>query len=74
MTAYLEYEGQIITFEVENNSVNTGVSIHKTGYAQVMPNAPIKYTLTSIGNTGNVALDNFYWRDTLPAQVDWTKS
>lgn len=34
-----------------------------------MPKAPIKYTLTSIGNTGNVALDNFYWRDTLPAQV-----
>lgn len=69
MTAYLEYEGQIITFEVENDSVNTGVSIHKTGYAEVMSNAPIKYTLTGIGNTGNVALDNFYWRDTLPAQV-----
>jgi len=27
MTAYLEYEGQIVTFEVENDSVSTGVSI-----------------------------------------------
>ena len=69
MTAYLEHEGQIITFEVMNASVNTGVSIKKTGPSEVMPNQPIRYTFSQIGNTSNVALDSFYWRDTLPAQV-----
>ena len=69
MTAYLEHEGQIITFEVTNASVNTGVSIKKTGPSEVMPNQPIRYTFSQIGNNSNVALDSFYWRDTLPAQV-----
>ena len=69
MTAYLEHEGQIITFEVTNASVNTGVSIKKTGPSEVMPNQPIRYTFSQIGNTSNIALDSFYWRDTLPAQV-----
>ena len=69
MTAYLEHEGQIITFEVTNASVNTGVAIKKTGPSEVMPNQPIRYTFSQIGNTSNVALNSFYWRDTLPAQV-----
>ena len=69
MTAYLEHEGQIVTFEVTNASVNTGVSIKKTGPSEVMPDQPIRYTFSQIGNTSNVALDSFYWRDTLPAQV-----
>ncbi len=69
MTAYLEHEGQIITFEVTNASVNTGVAIKKTGPSEVMPNQPIRYTFSQIDNTSNVALDSFYWRDTLPAQV-----
>ena len=69
MTAYLEHEGQIVTFEVTNASVNTGVSIKKTGPSEVMPNQPIRYTFSQIGNTSNVALNSFYWRDTLPAQV-----
>ena len=69
MTAYLEHEGQIITFEVTNASVNTGVSIKKTGPSEVMPNQPIRYTFSQIGNNSNVALDSFYWRDTLPVQV-----
>ena len=69
MTAYLEHEGHIVTFEVTNASVNTGVSIKKTGPSEVMPNQPIRYTFSQIGNTSNVALNSFYWRDTLPAQV-----
>ena len=69
MTAYLEHEGQIVTFEVTNASVNTGVAIKKTGPSEVMPNQPIRYMFLQIGNNSNVALDSFYWRDTLPAQV-----
>ena len=68
MTAYLEHEGQIVTFEVTNASVDTGVSIKKTGPSEVMPNQPIRYMFLQIGNNSNVALDSFYWRDTLPAQ------
>ena len=69
MTAYLEHEGQIVTFEVTNASVDTGVAIKKTGPSEVMPDQPIRYTFSQIGNTSNIALDSFYWRDTLPAQV-----
>ena len=69
MTAYLEHEGQIVTFEVTNASMDTGVAIKKTGPSEVMPNQPIRYMFLQIGNNSNVALDSFYWRDTLPAQV-----
>ena len=37
MTAYLEFNGQIVTFEVQNTSVSTGVSIKKTGPVQAVP-------------------------------------
>ena len=73
MNAYLEHEGQIVTFEVENSSVGTGVNIKKTGPAEVMPGQPIKYTISGLGNTSTVPLSSFYWRDTLPGQVTLTK-
>lgn len=73
MTAYLEYAGQIVRFEVEDESVATGVSIKKTGYTEVMPGQPIRYTVTGIANTSTVALGSFYWRDTLPGQITLTQ-
>ena len=73
MTAYLEYEGQIITFEVEDESVATGVNIKKTGPVQVVPGQPIQYSISGIGNTSTVQLQSFYWRDTLPGQVTLTR-
>jgi len=66
MTANLEFSGQIVTFEVLNKSVSTGVSITKTGYNEVMPNNPIVYTFKNIANTSSIPLESFYWRDTLP--------
>ena len=73
MTAYLEFNGQIVTFEVQNTSVSTGVSIKKTGPVQAVPNQPIRYVFSNIKNTSTVALDSFYWRDQLPAQVTLNK-
>ena len=73
MTAYLEYEGQIATFEVEDESVATGVNIKKTGPVQVVPGQPIQYSISGIGNTSTVQLQSFYWRDTLPGQVTLTR-
>ena len=69
ITAVLEYSGQIVKFEVTNKSANTGVAITKTGPKEAMSGQPVRYVLSGIGNTGNVTLQSFYWRDTLPAQV-----
>ena len=69
LTAYLEYEGQTLRFEVTNKSLTTGVSITKTGPKEVVSGQPVNYTFSGIANTSNVRLDSFYWRDTLPAQV-----
>ena len=68
-TAYLEHEGEIVRFEITDKSLITGVSITKTGPKQVMAGQPCIYRFSGIGNTSNVRLDSFYWRDTLPAQV-----
>ena len=73
MTAYLEFNGQIVTFEVQNTSVSTGVSIKKAGPVQAVPGQPIRYVFSDIKNSSTVALDSFYWRDQLPAQVTLSK-
>ena len=73
MTAYLEFNGQIVTFEVQNTSVSTGVSIKKTGPVQAVPGQPIRYVFSDIKNTSSVALESFYWRDQLPAQATLSK-
>ena len=58
-----------MSFEVEDESVATGVSIKKTGYTEVMPGQPIRYTITGVANTSTVPLGSFFWRDALPSQV-----
>ena len=73
MTAYLEFNGQIVTFEAQNASVSTGISIKKTGPVQAVPGQPIRYVFSQIKNSSNVVLDSFYWRDQLPAQVTLSK-
>lgn len=69
LTVYLEYAGQIARLEVEDKSLTTGVSITKTAPKEIMANQPVRYAFSNIANTSNVSLSNFYWRDTLPAQV-----
>ncbi len=73
MTAYLEFNGQIVTFEAQNASVSTGISIKKTGPVQAVPGQPIRYVFSDIKNSSTVALDSFYWRDQLSAQVTLSK-
>ena len=68
-TAVLEYSGQIVKLEITNKSLTTGVSIEKTGPKEATPGQPVRYVFSRIGNTSNVMLKSFYWRDTLPAQV-----
>ena len=73
MTAVLEYSGQIIRFEVTNQSAATGVAITKTGPKEAVSGQPVRYVFSGIANTGNVTLDSFYWRDNLPAAVTLDK-
>ena len=68
-TAVLEYSGQIVKLEITNKSLSTGVSITKTGPKEAMSGQPVRYVFSGIGNTSNVTLQSFYWRDTLPAAV-----
>ena len=51
MTAYLEFNGQIVTFEAQNASVSTGISIKKTGPVQAVPGQPIRYVFSQIKNS-----------------------
>lgn len=69
LTVYLEHEGQIVRIETENKSLATGISITKTGPKEIMANQSVRYAFSNIANTSNVSLSNFYWRDTIPAQV-----
>ncbi|MFI3249754.1 MAG: SpaA isopeptide-forming pilin-related protein, partial [Eubacteriales bacterium] len=62
----IEFVGQIVKVEMINFSAYTNVSIDKTGYTLVTPNQTICYDITNIANNSTVALDSFYWRDTLP--------
>ncbi len=71
-TAVLEFSGQIVKLEVSNKSMSTGVSITKTGPKEAMSGQPVRYVFSKIGNSSNVMLQSFYWRDTLPAAVRLT--
>ena len=65
----IEFEGQIVRVALTNKSLQTGVAIKKTGYVEVMAGQQIRYDFSGIGNRSTVALESFYWRDTLPVSA-----
>ena len=65
----LLFAGQIVHIAATNKSVVTGVSITKSGYKEVMPGQMERFTLSNVGNTSTVSLQNFYWRDTIPVDA-----
>ena len=65
----IEFAGQIVKAAMTNKSICTGASITKRGYSEVMPDQSIRYDFSDIANTSNVALESFYWRDTLPVNA-----
>ena len=65
----LEFAGQIVKAAMTNRSLYTNVSITKTGYVEVMPGQTIRYTFPDIANNSTVALNSFYWKDTLPTEA-----
>lgn len=55
------------------NKSDHRVSILKTGPKEAMSGQPVRYVFSRIGNTSNVRLDSFYWRDSLPARRGWRR-
>ncbi|MDR2088522.1 MAG: Cys-Gln thioester bond-forming surface protein [Clostridiales Family XIII bacterium] len=65
----LEFATQIVKLEYLNYSVNTGVTIRKTGNYEAMPGDTIFFTIKELRNTSTVPLTDFYWRDILPTDA-----
>jgi hypothetical protein len=65
----LEFATQIIRKDFLNYSVNTGVSIRKTGNVEAMPNDIIRFDIKELRNTSTMPLTDFYWRDILPTSA-----
>lgn len=55
--------------EFYNNSMNVAVNIEKRGEAKVRPGNSMKYYLMNIKNNSTVAVDNFFFTDTLPTDA-----
>lgn len=56
-----------------NKSVETNVTIEKTGVVETQCLDVIRYDFNNIKNNSNVALDNFTWHDSLPIETKLQK-
>ena len=65
----IEFNNQILRYEVLDEPLETEVAITKRGYYQVMAGGEITYTFSDIANHSTVALESFYWKDVLPKDV-----
>jgi len=65
----IEHERQIVRVTFPNWSANTGVSIRKTGPAEVMQGQLIAYEIPLLRNDSNIPLADFFWRDILPTNA-----
>jgi len=65
----IEHSGQILRYEFFNEPANLGVEIRKTGPVEVMSGQPIVWSITTIANSSNIELSDFYVRDILPAHA-----
>ena len=64
----LEFAGQIIKLAAYDKPAQLGVVVTKTGIKEVLAGNRMSYTFT-VANTGNVALDSFYFHDKIPYDV-----
>ena len=67
--AEIKLPGDVVKFEVLNNSADIAVSIDKRGDTEGKIGEIIRYDFTNVSNSGNIALDEFYLHDKLPAEV-----
>ncbi|MEG1942990.1 MAG: prealbumin-like fold domain-containing protein, partial [Angelakisella sp.] len=67
--AEIKVHGDLVKFEVLNDSEELGVDVQKYGNYEAMPGDMIRYDFEKISNTSTVPLDDFYWRDILPTNA-----
>jgi hypothetical protein len=65
----LEHESQIVRVTFPNFSANMGVTIRKTGPAEVMQGHNIFYEIPTVRNESSTPLADFFWRDILPTNA-----
>ena len=67
--AELKLDGDLVRFEVQNQSVDVDVTIEKRGNVEVMAGDIMAYDFSEIRNASNVSLNEFYWHDQLPTDA-----
>jgi uncharacterized repeat protein (TIGR01451 family) len=65
----IEFATQLIKREFQNFSVNTGVTIKKTGNYEAMLGDTIRYDIKEVRNDSTVPLTDFFWRDKIPTDA-----
>ncbi len=67
--AAIKVNGDLVRFEVLNESETLEATVTKYGNYEAMPGDTIRYDFKDIANTSTVPLDDFYWRDDLPTDA-----
>ncbi len=67
--AELKHDGDIVRFELYNESIQLGVTLQKKGNNQIEPGQALYYDLYEIANTSSVPLQNFYLHDRIPTDA-----
>lgn len=67
--AEIKIDGDILKYEVFNNSVKLGVTVKKQSNYEVMAGSTMRYDFMNISNTSNTSLDNFYFHDRIPTDA-----
>lgn len=67
--AALKVDGDLVKFEVLNQSVDVDVTIEKRGNVEVMAGDIMSYDFSEIRNASNVSLNEFYWHEQLPTDA-----
>jgi len=65
----IEFATQIVRVQFPNFSANTGVSINKTGPAEVIQGQEIQYNINRVRNESSIPLTDFFWRDLIPTEA-----
>jgi len=69
MFAEIKHNGDIIRFEVFNESITLDLTIQKKGPNQAAPGQMLIYEIYGVANNSSVALENFYIHDRIPTDA-----
>lgn len=68
----LEYDGQKVSADIDNDNVILKVDVEKTGTVETTAGGEIEYDF-EIKNTSNAPVTNMIWGDRLPSEIKTTK-